>query len=157
MYEPGIVIRKPEEKDLEQLAGLIYRFYLFNEEFDPAWSMIDNAKEKAKELAQKYYEGEGYTLVAVFEDKVIGYIHADIYRRPMLVAGKIGVVKELYVLPQYRGQGIASKLVDEMQELLRKEGIDYMAAEFPSANMVAEGFYRSRRFRPYTSLYLREV
>ncbi len=157
MYEPGIVIRKVEEKDVDQLSGLIYRFYLFNEEFDPAWSMVEDAREKARKIAESYANGQGYTLIAQFEDRIVGFIHAEIIEKPMLASGRIGVIKELYVIPQFRGQGIATKLVDKLQDMLKGNNVYYIAAEFPSANVVAEGFYRSRKFRPYTSLYLREV
>ncbi|MEB3760582.1 MAG: GNAT family N-acetyltransferase [Desulfurococcales archaeon] len=157
MYEPGIVVRKVEERDVDQLAELIFRFYLFNEEFDPAWSMVENARERAREIAELYANGQGYTLIAQFEDRIIGFIHAEIIEKPMLASGRIGVIKELYVIPQFRGQGIATRLVDELQDMLKDNNIYYIAAEFPSANVVAEGFYRSRKFRPYTSLYLREV
>ncbi len=157
MYEPGIHVRKPTENDMEQLAELINRFYLFNEEFDPAWAIVEKAEAEAKTLAKEYIEGKGITLVAVIDDKVVGYIHAEIRENRMLESKKLGVITEVYVHPQARRRGIASRLVEEIQVLLGERGVKHVAAEFPAENFVARNFYSKLKFRPYASIYLREV
>ncbi len=157
VFEPGIHVRPPVEGDLETLAQLILRFYRFNEEFDPAWAVVGDAEEKAREVARRYIEGEGLTLVALVDDKVVGYLHAEIRENPMLATGRLGVITELYVHPQYRRRGLASRLVEEAARRLAERGVEHVAAEFPSKNYVAEAFYSKRGFRPYTSIYLREV
>jgi len=157
VYEPGLVIRPPRPGDEEGLARLILRFYLFNEEFDPAWAVTEDAEKAALERARQYVEGEGYTLVAVSEGGIAGYLHLEVRENPMLAAKRIGVITELYVHPSWRGRGVASTLVEEAQQLLEKEGVPHIAAEFPTKNYVAERFYTKKKFRPYTSLYLREV
>ncbi len=157
MYEPGINVRKPLPGDEEGLARLIKRFYLFNEEFDPAWAVVDNVDEAALERARAYIGGEGFTLVASLDERIVGYLHAVVRENPMLAIGRLAVITELYVEPTARGRGIATTLVEEAQRLLERQGITHIAAEFPTQNYVAENFYKSRKFRPYTSLYLREV
>ena len=157
MYEPGIVIRRPLQEEVEELAGLILRFYRFNEEFDPAWSVIRNAEERAREVAKSYVEGKGFTLVATSGEKIVGYLHAVTREYPMLEKNLQAVITELYVLPTHRGKGIATKLVEEAIRELAKQGVTVVTSEFPTANFVAEKFYKSRGFRPYTSIYLKEV
>ena len=159
MEEAVIGIRKARPEDAEALAELILRFYTFNEEFDPAWSTVENAREKALERAKKSIEAEDtIVLVAVAEDQVIGYALTDIFDTDILAVGRLAVIRELYVKPQYRGRGVASRLVDETQEIVKEEkNIQYLAAQFPTANFIAERFYKSRKFRPFISIYLREV
>lgn len=157
MYEPALSVRKPVESDLEALANLIKRFYLFNEEFDPAWAVTDNLDQAAMERAKAYIEGEGITLVAVCDDEPVGYLHVEIRDNPMLSTRKLGIITELYVIPAKRGRGIASKLVEEAQKELSSLGIAHIAAEFPSQNFVAQSFYTKLKFRSYSSIYLREV
>ena len=157
MYEPGIVVRPPREEDVEALADLIYRFYRFNEEFDPAWSMAPDARERARSVAESYVKGEGKTLVAVHDGVVIGYIHGSVRENPMLERGRQAVITELYVKPQHRGRGVATMLVEELARLYAREGVTVVTAEFPTANFVAESFYKAKGFRPYTSIYIREV
>ncbi len=157
MYEPGVIIRPPRSGEEEKLGDLIFRFYRFNEEFDPAWSMIRNAREKAVEVARSYIEGEGKTLVAEIEGEIVGYTHAKTRTYPMLEASLQGVILELYVKPTSRGRGVATKLVEAISEELKKEGASVITAEFPAANVVARNFYTSRGFRAYTNIYLKEV
>ncbi|MCE4621994.1 MAG: GNAT family N-acetyltransferase [Desulfurococcales archaeon] len=157
MYEPALSVRKPVESDLEALANLIKRFYLFNEEFDPAWAVTDNLDQAAMERAKAYIEGDGITLVAVCDDEPVGYLHVEIRDNPMLSTRKLGIITELYVIPAKRGRGIASKLVEEAQKELSSLGIAHIAAEFPSQNFVAQSFYTKLKFRSYSSIYLREV
>ncbi len=157
MYEPGILVRKPREEELDQLADLIKRFYIFNEEFDPAWSIVADPDNTARIVAKEYIEGAGETLVALIDSQVVGYIHAEIRENKMLEASKIGVITEVYVHPQARRRGIASRLVEEMQALLGEKGVRHVAAEFPAQNFVAKEFYSKLKFRPYASIYLREV
>ncbi len=157
VYEPGLHVREAQEGDVEALARLILRFYRFNEEFDPAWAVAEDAEEQARRLAVEYAGGRGLTLVAVSDEEVVGYLHVEVRENPMLASKRLGVITELYVLPSHRGRGIASRLVEEAQRILASRGVEHVAAEFPTQNYVAEGFYKSRGFRPYTSLYLREV
>jgi len=160
MHEVSFHIRKAVSGDEEALADLIYRFYRFNEEFDPAWSTTRNALEVARERASRYIScGEGcFALVALMGEKIVGYAYTEIYEAEMLEEKNLAVIKELYVLPQYRRIGIASRLVDEVERIAREElGVEYIAAQFPTANFVAEKFYRNRKFRPFISIYLREV
>lgn len=157
MYEPAIVVRKPLEEDLEALANLIKRFYLFNEEFDPAWAVADNLDQAVLERAKAYINGEGLTLVAVLDKGPVGYLHAEVKENPLLATRKLGVITELYVTPSMRKRGIATRLVEEAQNAMAEMGITHIAAEFPSKNFVAESFYRKLKFRSYSSIYLREV
>ena len=157
MYEPGLYIREAAEKDLDRLARLIYRFYSFNEEFDPAWALDESAESIAKELAAEYLSSDDLVLVADYDNEVVGYIRVVISENRILASKRIGIIKELYVIPQYRGRGIASRLITEAQERLSDRGVKHISAEFPTANYVAEKFYKSLSFRPYLSTYLREV
>ena len=157
MYEAGIVIRRPIEKDVDSLASLILRFYRFNEEFDPAWALCMEADKAARRVAEEYVKGsQGLTLVASYEEKLVGYVRAVMRENPML-ASKMGIITELYVVPSHRRTGVASMLVEHASRELSGMGASYIAAEFPTANYVAERFYKQRRFRPFLSVYLQEV
>jgi len=157
MYEPGVVIREASEKDVEEVARLIVRFYMFNEEFDPAWTAREDLK-RATEIVKKSLEDPStIVLVAEFDGSVIGVARAVIVDEPMLETSPIGVLKELYVKPEYRRRGIATGLIERMSGILHRKGARAIAAEFPSRNEVAETFYEKLSFRPFKSIYIRET
>lgn len=158
MYEPSVIVRRAEERDLDDLAVMIERFYRFNEEFDPAWAVVSNARERAAELARRYIKAEdSIVLVAEVDGRVVGFVRAEVRERPILESGRIGVLVELYVHPQYRRRGIAGMLVREASRQLAARGITVLGAEFPSANVIAKSFYEKHGFRPYLNVYIKDV
>lgn len=157
MFEPGLVIRRATEADVESLATLIRRFYMFNEEFDPAMETADNVRRVALDMAKARVAGGDLILVASYEGKLVGYVYGSVVENPLLARRKIGVLKELYVTPEERGRGIATALIESAMNELSKMEIRYVAVEFPSRNVVAQKFYEKLGFRPYMSVYLKEV
>ncbi len=158
MYEPALHIRRPLEKEFEDLADLIYRFYRFNEEFDPSYNLGENAKELSKQIAQNYISDEKtILLVADYNGKIIGYIKGNIVEKPLLAIKKMGMMSELYVIPSHRGMGVATKLIEGAAEELKRKGIEYMTVEFPTMNYIADNFYKTLGFRPFLSVYLKKT
>jgi ribosomal protein S18 acetylase RimI-like enzyme len=157
MFEPRVTIRRATEADVESLAVLIRRFYAFNEEFDPAMETAGDVRDKALEVARARVTGGDLLLVAVHEGRLVGYVYGSIVENPLLARRRIGVLKELYVVPEERGRGIATTLIEEAMKELSKIGVHYIAVEFPTRNIVAQKFYEKLGFRPYMSVYLREV
>ncbi|MCX8196228.1 MAG: GNAT family N-acetyltransferase [Acidilobaceae archaeon] len=157
MYELGVIVRRPSEEEARELARLILRFYLFNEEFDRAMEVTRGAEEIALKVAQERIRSDNVLLVATMNDRLVGYVYGYVLENPILVRREIGVLKELYVAPGYRGMGIARALVEHASKELTNRGVRYIAAEFPSMNVVAEKFYEKLGFRRFLSIYLREV
>jgi ribosomal protein S18 acetylase RimI-like enzyme len=157
VYEPGIVVREAQPGDAREIAALIVRFYMLNEEFDPAWTAVESV-EAAERLAKRAIEAEDeVVLVAEVGGVIAGVARAVLVDEPMLSNSPLAVLKELYVKPEYRRRGIASKLVEEAFNHLKKLGAKVLAAEFPSQNEVAERFYEKLGFRPFKSVYIREA
>ncbi|MFZ8789843.1 MAG: GNAT family N-acetyltransferase [Acidilobaceae archaeon] len=157
MFEPRLVIRRATEADVESLATLMRRFYAFNEEFDPAMEVTGDIKRAALEVARARITSSDIILVASYEGRLVGYVYGSILENPLLARRKVGVLKELYVSPEERGRGVATALIESAMNELAKMGIHYMAVEFPSRNVVAQKFYEKLGFRPYMSVYLKEV
>lgn len=53
-----------------------------------------------------------------------------------------GIVENIYVVPERRGEGIGSALLSAAEERLRAEGADVLALEAMAANEAAIRFYR---------------
>ncbi len=157
MYEPGIVIREARQEDAAEAARLVVRFYMFNEEFDPAWASREDLA-RAEEIVRKAMESsEEVLLVAEIGGSIVGVARAVLVEEPMLESSPLAVLKELYVKPEYRRRGVASKLVEEAFDYMKKLGAKVLAAEFPSQNEVATRFYEKLGFRPFKSVFIKEA
>lgn len=159
MYaETGINIRRALKEDVKQLSELVYRFYSFNAEFDPSWAAVNNLRELAEDHANRLVEDQGsLVLVAVQGLEVIGYLAAYIEENPLLINGRQLVIKELYVKPEQRRQGVATLLVNKARDEARKQVASLITVEFPAGNKIAEDLYAKMGFRPYLVRYVKEV
>lgn len=157
-YEPGIIVRMPEDGDLEELASLIKRFHLLNEEFDPAWSLREDADGLVRDLAMSYISGrDGLVLVAEYEGSLVGYIRVVFRDKPLLRLARMAVIEELYVVPRMRGRGVARLLIDHAERMASSRGARVIAAEFPHENSVAEDFYKRSGFRRFACIFIKEA
>lgn len=159
MYaETGVSVRRAMKEDVEQLAELVYRFYSFNEEFDPTWAAVSDLRERSKAHAEAIVEDQGsIVLVAVQGLEVIGYLRAEVEVDDLLVNSKQFVIKELYVKPEQRRQGVATLLINKAKDEARKAGASIMLVEFPAGNKIAEDLYSKMSFRPYSVKFVSEV
>lgn len=60
-----------------------------------------------------------------------------------------GVVENLYVDPDRRGQGIGSALLRAAEDALRSDGADVVVLDVMAENEAARRFYESHGFRPH--------
>ncbi len=151
-------VRRPTQEDIEALSDLVYRFYVFNEEFDPSWSVVHNLRDVASQHAAELLKStDSVVLVAIEGKSVVGYVMAVPEENRLIRARKLLVIKELYVRPQERRQGIASLLINRVVEEARKSKVSYVAVEYPAANTIVGDICLKMGFRPYLVRVIKEV
>lgn len=157
MY-PTIVIRTAVREDLEAVTRLVVRLKRLNAEFDP---MLEIAPD-IEEVTRKYLEEALSTpnsvlLVAIEDSKVVGILKGDVVDRIFYKPKYVGVIKEFYILPEYRRKGIGKRLMVEGISQLRKKGAEAIMASFPALNEIAINFYKKMGFRPIEYLFAKET
>lgn len=73
-------------------------------------------------LCKNFLAKGQYNVVAAFaEDTIVGF--GSLCESHSLYAeGTFGILQELYVLPEYRSQGVGAMLLDKIVEFARKKG-----------------------------------
>lgn len=155
MYEPGIVVRSVTREDLEKLVGMVRRFYLFNEEFNPFMELSDKYGNVVLNVLEGRLSEGSIFLVAIQDEEIAGYIYGIIENNDLLRIGRIAIIKELYVSPIYRNRGVASRLLEEFSTQVRNAGVQVIGAEFPSSNYIAKNFYEKNGFKEFRSIYMK--
>lgn len=102
--------RKPEGDTVQSLIELS-RLWV---EEDCCWGMVENGIDDLSEPL----------VVALDEEKIVGYAfgHFETLEKHRSYASKgenCFLLDELYVLPEYRGQGIGKNLFHKMEELVK--------------------------------------
>jgi len=110
-------------EDTEAVVELYYDTVheINSEDYSPlaieAWAPEDEREEKENKW-RKALE-ENYSFVAKDKGKVVGFADID----------KEGYLDRIYVHKDYQGEGIASVLLEKIENKARKEGLKYIHAE----------------------------
>lgn len=151
-------VRLAEARDREQIIELLIRSKRLNEEFDPLLKLSNHLREAiAKYIDDSLSSTDSLLVVAEGGGRLIGVLKADIVRRIFYDPPFEGIIKELYILPEFRRKGLGRDLVAEASRILRERGAGLITAEFPSMHKLAAEFYERIGFRPIFSKYAIEI
>lgn len=148
---------------------------LKREEIENRWTEIWNLLEQLirhLRISPVFYPGEEFTqeiykefftdvntrvFVAEKEDEIIGVIEANADNIPLLFTEKEAAnVGEVYVLPKYRGTGIAPALLRYVNQELLRSNYKFAWVEHGTANPNARGFW-NRYFDTYKYEMIRRI
>jgi ribosomal protein S18 acetylase RimI-like enzyme len=109
-------IRKPSELEIEKILELSPQAI-----FEGTLGEVKPTIEKAKQLVEPLLNKDCYYLISTENNKLMGWI---------LIGGSkdqfsnktIGFIYELFVLDEYRGQGISKQLINTAVEQFKQEG-----------------------------------
>lgn len=98
--------------------------------------------ETEKQL-QKFLDKEDHILLAVSDDnnRILGYIHAQIYEATFSKAGLN--VLALAVFPDYQGMGLGKALMAELEKIARNTNLSFIRLNSGSHRLPAHEFYKS--------------
>lgn len=88
-------------------------------------------------------------LVARAEEGVVGFVMFSIERRLYVVSATRGTVHNLYVVPERRGEGIGSALLESAETELAADGADRICLEALVENEEARRFYENNGYGPH--------
>jgi len=125
-----------------------------NNEFDPLFTVVDDAPEKARSYLSTSLESKSsLVLVAVKGKSVVGILRAEVRERTFYKPTMGGNITDFYILPEHRRKALGNTMLERASKALRKLGAQVVTAEFPARNEIAVKFYSKRRFRALTNIY----
>ncbi|MBS7607280.1 GNAT family N-acetyltransferase [Candidatus Bathyarchaeota archaeon] len=127
----SIVVRRARLSDLES----IYRIEVecFGEDAFP------------KSYIRWFIEENSFiTLVALLDDKIIGFIAGLL---EVFMGRRAGHVYSIDVKPEYRGRGVGSRLLEAIEDELRRCGAEICYLEARVDNVVALNLYFKHDYR----------
>ncbi len=113
-----IEIRNVQEKDYEQIKRLENTIFEFHRKHRPDY-FCEHADYTRKEFEELLKLPASMAFVATLEEEIVGICFGKIEKRrgnTYCKERKIAVIDDLFVLPKYRGCGIASNLVKAVHE-----------------------------------------
>ncbi len=98
-----------------------------------------------------------FILVACDEDKIVGYIYSYIRNTSDLYEKKVAKLDALYVMSDYRHQGIANELVSSFKKWAFSKDVKQMEVSVCSANQEAKELYTKYGFLPFKEILSGEI
>lgn len=105
-------------------------------------------RERARELVAQYVHADNCA-VARRDGVCVGFVMFHVETGFYETDSTRGVVDNLYVEPEVRGEGIGSALLDYAETELREDGADVLAVEAMWANEGARRLYEARGYTPH--------
>jgi len=149
-------IRKAKKEDIPAIKDLVLKLFSKWEKIDPADKLDKDWFKKSK--SNKFYtdmiKDKDKLLIVAEEDKVVGYLLLETkYRDPFIKENKVGYVSELFVLPEYRGRGIAKLLLKEGDKWFKKQKFKWIQVSTHALDKPANKFWMSRGFTEFNKYY----
>lgn len=132
-----IVVRRARVEDAETVARLLHDF---NTEFDTATPGVDAIAARLRALLA----GDA-TTVLLAGDPAVGV--AVITRRPNVwFEGSVALLDELYVVPEHRGAGVGTALIEALFATAAADGTALIEINVDESDIDAQRFYRRHGF-----------
>ena len=88
-------------------------------------------------------------LFAAQDDGIIGFVMFRIESESYEQDGRRGIVENLFVRAERRGEGIGAALLTAAERELTAQGVDVVALEVMADNDTARQFYRKQGYEPH--------
>lgn len=83
------------------------------------------------------------------ETNIVGFVMFRVRSDRYETDRERGLVENLYVAPDWRGQGVGSELLAAAERRLRERGVEAISLEAMAANEAARRFYRRHGYDPH--------
>ena len=149
----ALQIRRARKEDLDAVAELIVRTKRLNNEFDPLFAVVPDAKARAeKHIVGSIESPDRLLLVAAEGSKVVGVLRAEMRERVFYEPHMEGFVTDFYILPEYRRNALGNEMIQKAAAELKRMGAQIIVADVPAQNEIANRFYMKRGFRSLSNL-----
>ncbi|NLM13538.1 MAG: GNAT family N-acetyltransferase [Epulopiscium sp.] len=143
-----INIRKAHKNDIDILSILWNELILFHKGKNNVFPVSkDWRKLKAKELEWILESKQVVVYIVEVDTKIVGYIKGSIRKVPPLYdIRNEGKIEEIYIMPEYRGRGLATQLVNHIIEDFKSKEVDYIDIHVDYDNEIGQKFWESLGF-----------
>jgi ribosomal protein S18 acetylase RimI-like enzyme len=144
----SVKVRRATRADAKDIVDLIVRLKRLNNEFDPLFGVVADAKERAERYVSSSFDSrKTLFLVAVSGGKIIGVVRGEIRERLFYQPSVEGHLTDMYVLPEHRRKQLGEEILERAMDEFRKMGAEIIVAELPSRNEIGVHFYSKHGFR----------
>lgn len=154
----NIIIRKANKKDFDCVVDLASQLWETEQPFDQNIKAgYFQTESGQKELLKGMKSRKSIFLVAVIDEKVVGFIYGYVSDQQDSVVEKVAYASLLCVDKSNRKKGIGTKLMDEFTNLVKEKGAGYIKLNAFADNIPAVELYHKKGFELYSVFYRKKI
>ena len=147
-------IRHARKEDAAAVSDLIVRTKRLNNEFDPLFAVVSDAKPRAESYVRSTIGAPGHLLLVASEGaKIVGVLRAEMRERIFYEPHREGHITDFYILPEHRRKALGHEILEQASAELKKLGAEIIVADVPAQNENANRYYPKRGFRALTNQF----
>lgn len=154
-----ITVRNAKLKDVKAIAKLNLELMKHVGKYDKIFELNKNPLPMMEEWRRKgVYNPRHKLMVAEDDGKIIGYINATTKHRPKIYkVTEVGFISDIYVLPEYRRQGVAKLLFKPILRWLKSKKLKYVNLFAVTENEVALKVWKKFKFKEFLKEKYRQI
>ena len=153
----AVKIRRANDEDIPRAVELWLEMMRRHQEFDPRIDLSRTARAAYQSYLMLHARSEkSILLVAEDADGVQGFCCAYVCANlPMFTPPEFGLISDIYVRPEFRRQGLGTRMVRRVTDAFKKQGVRSAHLQVYHKNEKGKAFWRARGFEPFVDrMYL---
>jgi GNAT superfamily N-acetyltransferase len=144
---------------VDQISQLWNEFAEYHQRIDPYYWTVKGGDAKFGEyILSNIGREDTQVLVAVEDELLLGYCLSHIHpRAPLFTETEVGILSDLAVRADRRGQGTGSALIERSLAWFRDRGVKRVELRTSAMNAQAIELYRKHGFWVYDHIMTREI
>ncbi len=139
-------IRKAEKEDIKDIQDLRYLLAKYDKSLGLDIAVTEWGYTEVGKKDLEYFLNEQYIYVAEENEKIVGFITAEIFKKKAWYTVQLGSINNIFVLEEYRNKGIGKALMKTMINALKEVGITNIQLDTFNKNSKAIKFYEELGF-----------
>jgi ribosomal protein S18 acetylase RimI-like enzyme len=146
-----IIVKKARPLHIREIVEIWKEFEDYHAAFDPYFKRSADGHEYfAKRLHELMDSNDGFVLVAVDGQDVIGFATASIKEHPPVYENRFyGYVGSIAVKEGWKRRGAGNQMLDEIVKWFKSNGIYRVELNVRSKNVAGYNFWRKNGFKDY--------
>ncbi len=147
----GVRIKIACKEDLDEITTLWYELAVMHEEMMEGYDLNDDPCEEWRNLMEKSLKRDDMTTFAAWEQgQILGFASVMLRNRaPFFKEKEMGVIMDVFIRDDRRGEGIGSKLVTMAERWIKNKGIDLAIVTVAPENQGAVRFWSKHGYDTY--------
>ncbi|MBN2076323.1 MAG: GNAT family N-acetyltransferase [Dehalococcoidales bacterium] len=147
-------IIEASEKHIPEITKLWMEFMYFNTDIEPFDTSGDNVLTQVEtHLRKKIASDDSLVLVAMDDQKAVGYSISKITRMPPFSRGKtIGIIYDMAITASHRRKGIGKEMLESIKAWFKERNVKRIELSVVTKNTIGNSFWKEQGFQDYEQI-----